>query len=478
VCSADPAHTAHLTCWATWAADDSYAGFEHECPVLLCTGSATCGAIGDATAVKNAILQKMQDLGLSAQGSSTMTSYAAEDYVADYYPTHSPPVTQTWLDDEISPLPGYDTQNTGTSLLGSSYDENAYPSSWQEDTQERPRRRRRLNEEEPPGYSTVAPGELFPGPDSPGTQDYETDHYADTNFPGHYQQEPVSSDSDGEDGTPQPSVMAPQATTATILLDCAICAEDFELVDGDYQPGEVWWCSGSAEDRRKYVYCTTCKNRIAFCNFCAHTLSVASLRNPPVAQVYQFPFQHEINGCRGTGKPQTGMLCYAAATATAILWGTRQDLSIYECMHHFAMSVQSNGIAVFDRYRLTYTALVSMPAYAQLSVANIITQIFQVYPEYTPILDAACGEFGTPVFPANVANQLHYQSITTNDLSAAIQQGKPVIKGEGNHWTVIFGVRGNGQNDIAYISVYDPMTNSYKDVNWVPATRADYYVVG
>ncbi len=467
VCSADPTHTAHLTCWATWAADDSYTGFEHECPVLLCSGSATCGAIGDATAVKNAILQKMQDLGLSAQGSFT----------TDYYQTHSPPVTQTWPDD-ISSWPGYDTQNTGSSLLGSSYDENADPSFWQQETLEPPRQRRRLNEEETPGYSSVAPGELFPGLESLGTQNYGTDHYADTNFPGHHQEESVSSDADGEDGTPQPSVVVPQATTATILLDCAICSADFELVNDDYQPGEVWWCSGSAEDRRRYIYCTTCKDRIAFCNFCAHTLVVASLRNPPVAQVYQFPFQREINGCRGTGKPQTGMLCYAAATATAILWGTRQDLSIYECMHHFAMSDQSNGIPAFDQYRLTYTELTSMSDYTQLSVANMITQIFEVYPDYTAILDAACAEFGSPVFPANVGNQLHYQSITTNDLSAAILQDRPVIKGEGNHWTVIFGVRGNSQDSIAYITVYDPMTNSYRDVNWVPATRADYYIVG
>src|SRR6185437_7065446 len=116
VCSADPAHTAHLTCWATWAADDSYAGFEHECPVLLCPGSATCGAIGDATAVKDAILQKMRDLGLSAQGSSTTTSYATENYTTDYYPPYSPSAAQTWPDDEISSLPGYDTQDTGTSL--------------------------------------------------------------------------------------------------------------------------------------------------------------------------------------------------------------------------------------------------------------------------------------------------------------------------------------------------------------------------
>lgn len=264
---------------------------------------------------------------------------------------------------------------------------------------------------------------------------------------------------------------------------CSICYEEFPFVAGDYG-GAAWWCSGNPEHRVALIYCTTCKDRTTYCPMCrpGQVAFVAASRLNPVVeapQAPQFHFRHEISGCRGTGKPQTGMLCYAAATATAILWATGQDFTIYECMHLYIMSGQAASEADFDEYRMGYATIKASPDYADDTVGFIIDNVFRGGDEwYGRVFNSVCSRMGTPVFPGSVSAQLHYQGISAADLTAAIQYGNPVIKGEGNHWVVIFGVCGTSENNITHITVYDPMANAYRDIAWTPATKADYYIVG
>jgi hypothetical protein len=113
-----------------------------------------------------------------------------------------------------------------------------------------------------------------------------------------------------------------------------------------------------------------------------------------------------------------------------------------------------------------------------MSVSEIIDNVFQEYDDYMQIFNNVRTAFGSPVFPGDIQAQLHSPSMTNEELRAAVMGDRPVIKGEGNHWTVIFGIRGASQDNITRVVVYDPMTNEYRDRVWSPQVNADYFVVG
>jgi hypothetical protein len=279
---------------------------------------------------------------------------------------------------------------------------------------------------------------------------------------------------------PQALAGQPAQALAQLVTACTICTADLQLNEAgdDYAPGAAWWCSGTAADRG-VLYCTTCKDAQGACPTCVtYALVQASIAIPPTALVYQFAFGYEIDGCRGTGKAQTGMLCYAAATATAILWGPRRDLSIYECMHNYIMSDQSADDQYCAAYRAAYATATSVAPYSTMSVSQVIDSVFRVYDDYIQIFNNVQASFGSPVFPGDIQSQLYSPSMTNEELRAAVMGNRPVIKGEGVHWTVIFGIRGANQDNIARVVVYDPMSNAYRDEVWSPQVVADYFVVG
>jgi hypothetical protein len=335
---------------------------------------------------------------------------------------------------------------------GETYDEDTSDvSGWSEP----PQQRRRLNEAQV--FSTVPTGQLFLDEENPGGSGIENQASA---------------------SPPQ----VPQFENKKSPNECVICTMGLKgEEDDDYAEDAAWWCSGKAECRAECWCCESCKDHYVVCTVCrVWALVPASLHKTPTATMPQFPYEHEIQSCRGTGKKQEGLLCYAAATATAILWATqtkgKRDLSIYECMHLFATSGQAPS--AFGHYFEAFVYLRKLDYWGKRTAGDIIKDVFLKDPEYRKILDAVCLEYGTPTFPADIPNQLHYQRIKTADLKKAITSDKPVIKGEETHWVVIFGIAGRGQDEITHITVYDPMRDSYETLPWDAATAADYYVVG
>jgi hypothetical protein len=265
-----------------------------------------------------------------------------------------------------------------------------------------------------------------------------------------------------------------------MVTQCSSCLDDLALNDQqtDYAPEAAWWCSGGVDIQRA-VYCKACADQVVCCTICqCFAFGPASRLTAPAPQLHSHVYAYEIASRRGSGKPQEGMLCYAASAATALLWNTGTDLSIYECMHLYLMSDQAadnNGVVTW--YRDAFTQVVTSPGYGGLNPGEILDKVFRADPSYVDLMATVMSEMGSPVFPSGTPVRLHSPRISTADLVAAVTSDKAVIKGEGPHWTVIFGVMGPSQNSIVGVTVYDPMYDSYRAESWSPNVDADYYVV-
>lgn len=364
-CSSDPAHTAHLSCWAAYAADNFPPDREAWCPATIaesCTGLATHSDYDDPEELRLLIASSIQAQGL---------------------PYRLPPTAGNVPDPEIPDI---------DSLLDD--------------------------------LDTIESVEWRP--------------------------------------------------------QCTTCLEDLpvDLATADYAPG-AFWCSGRARDRERAVYCTKCAEAAGRCRICnAFTLAPASKLAAPVPQEVVHQFAHEIAGCRGRGRKQVGMLCYAAAASTAMLWGAKKDYSVYECMHFYLVSDQAaaDDTAV-AWYRDAHEKIILAKEFADYTLRQILENVFLTAPDYSDLMSTVVWKFGSPVFPQEVPAILH-QGMRTDQLVTAITRGRAVIKGEGSHWTVVFGVRGESEQNITSICVYDPMGDTYEIESWDPGTQADYYVVG
>ncbi|HEY3867279.1 MAG TPA: hypothetical protein VGM10_02980 [Actinocrinis sp.] len=401
VCSADPEHTAHLSCWARFAAAELDEGGEGWCLYVLtdlqCQGEATHPDYADPDAVRRRIAQSIQAQDLTYESRPVDFEPDSDDELPDSEPDAGFESDSFDFDDEFS-----------------------------------------------------ADSALFP-------------------------------DADNESASQRPT---PDQATPKVLVECTVCSSGLEVytaADGelDYKAGAASWCSGRPEDRLVLVYCAQCAAEADKCDQCnEYALAPASRLAPPVPVPLGYQFAYEIPGCHGSGKKQVGMLCYAAAAATAMLWGAQQDHSIYECMHFYLMSEQADSSdedVVW--YRTSYASLVSAPPYDSYPLQRIVDEVFLVNPGYAEMIGRVRSKFGSPVFPDGVLARLN-QEMSTGDLVESILGDKAVLKGEGNHWTVIYGVRGTSAEEIATVCVYDPMTNGYLRRNWNPESKADYYIVG
>jgi len=387
-CGLDPNHTAHLSCWAHYAAANQEPGSEGYCLELLmgsCFGVASHPSHPSPDDVRAMIARRIEELGLHY-------AHAGSD------------------EPRVEP---------GTLFYSSDEEASLEPDP----------RRRRLNQDEPESYTAPAP-------------------------------QPA----------PQPKVK-----------DCAMCDEKLALNEAgdDYAAGKVFWCSGLAEDRAVGAYCDGCAGEANHCcKACKlYHLAAASMPVIPAPQLIAQAYDYEIPGCLGRGRPQVARLCYAAAAATATLWATGQDISIYDFMHLYLMSDQAPSEGSVAWYRVCYATVSSTPAFTQYTPVQIIENVFLAAPEYSEMIASVVWGWGTPVFPQGVPAVLR-QNMDTTELAAAVTGGKVVIKGEGVHWTVIYGLLGNSPQGITAIRIYDPISDGYLAESWPPDGHVDYYVVG
>ncbi|RSS79386.1 hypothetical protein [Streptomyces sp. WAC06614] len=190
------------------------------------------------------------------------------------------------------------------------------------------------------------------------------------------------------------------------------------------------------------------------------------------------PPGHTLIGWDGPpspGRPQTGMQCYAAATATACDWATggSVQLTTDEAMHLYLSSDRAVG-TVAEGYRAAFAeeggrrpqATVTEVQAAMKRTENGILALVR-----------AMNAMGAPEFPDTVARQ-YLADITGADLKQALAAGRPVMLARPMHWLVIYACEVDTAGEVAVVHWYDPSDGLCTSEPWdrVPGPREGYAV--
>jgi hypothetical protein len=280
-----------------------------------------------------------------------------------------------------------------------------------------------------------------------------------------------------DDGPPAQVVPAQVVPPPVVCLEC-----ERQVWDPDGRPLEpTMRCSWSGCLSYSSPYHVQCVNPDLPCTVCQlNMLVLVTGRDDHPQRRVQRPFAvqaHSTMWSPAHGVAQTGMLCYAAAAATACQCAGVQ-ITLLECMHMYAYS-GANEHRWAESYRQefdkTKKALIET-GNPDPSVDDIVQSISGSKPQ---LYNSAMGGTGSPMFPPAMAGRVEHPRATmpSAELLSLISQNKLVMAGDSTHWVVVYACYGSDQNSIDFIEFWDPGGSGSVGTKKWPATYTQYLVI-
>lgn len=260
---------------------------------------------------------------------------------------------------------------------------------------------------------------------------------------------------------------------------CPLCDEEIWAPDGTPLQPTVR-CSWSGCRGHSTLMHAACPPN-PWCPACGMNMlvQVTGPDSPPGQRIPRsFPVQaRSASWDPSQGVPQVGMLCYAAAAATACRFAGLQT-TLLESMHRYAYSL-GNEQSWAKGYRLAYD---EAKMYLEIkntnpSVDSVLGRVKDKKPE---AYNSATQNVGSPAFPPEMDGKLAYPanaSMTSSALFNLINSDKVVMAGDSVHWVVIYACFGSAPDDINFIEFYDPSGGTVVTQKW-PTAYMQFIVVG
>lgn len=273
----------------------------------------------------------------------------------------------------------------------------------------------------------------------------------------------------------QPIVRVPRPVT------CIMCADPIWNADGSPVEATVR-CSWSSCPGYSNPLHAACADGMQICGGCFVNMLVpaAGRDSPPGPRV---PVAFPIHVQSGIWNPahgvhQEGMLCYAAAVATACKCAG-EPTTLLECMHNYAFSAK-NVADWAQSYRDAFTAAEQAigAERGDTSVDNVVQRMSRTNPG---VYRSAIAGVGSPVFPVTIAGQVRNLSegdMTSGMLFDLINANKVVMAGSKTHWVVIYACYGADRDHIKRIELYDPLGTGSVTTNGWPGDYDLFIAVG
>lgn len=260
-----------------------------------------------------------------------------------------------------------------------------------------------------------------------------------------------SSDDSEEDGSESVSSDAELLALCQEAKACLACDAPLSATVENgcvFWTPTVWVCSGttlwtgSRCPLPHSVLCDGCGSAERVCGSCAAYMMVpcrSDLAFDPVERSWARAKDHK-NLAATTPQTQVGMLCYAAAAATAVNLVNGSTLSQYEFMHNFPTSDQCTWSDRGQYLKGYLAAGKNLPRMAHTQAR---------------IFDLATQQTGAPLFPGNVT-VTHLTSLTVDEVLRGLDEDAVFMMPKGSHWFVVLGYRvlADGTKIIHYWNPY------------------------
>ena len=176
------------------------------------------------------------------------------------------------------------------------------------------------------------------------------------------------------------------------------------------------------------------------------------------------------------GVHQEGMLCYAAAAATACLC-VGVPTTLLERMHAYAFSAGNAGPWAQD-YKDAFTAAAQAIGAegGDTAVDNVVQRISRTN---RGVYVSALGGIGSPIFPDGMEDQvrnLKKGDMTSGVLFDLISANKVVMAGSSTHWVVIYACYGTDRDHINRVELYDPLGSGRATTDSWPNAAYDFFI--
>jgi hypothetical protein len=282
----------------------------------------------------------------------------------------------------------------------------------------------------------------------------------------------------------QPQVVPPPVVPPPVVPPPVVCLEcETEVWDPAGLPLEpTVRCSWSGCLSYSSPYHVRCVSPADPCPVCHINMPVVvTRRDDHPQQRVQRLFAVHANSTMWSpahGVPQTGMLCYAAAAATACQCAGVQ-ITLLECMHMYAYS-GANEHRWAEEYKQEFDnskrTLIGS-GNPNPSVDDILQSISGRRPQ---LYSTVMGGTGSPMFPPAMSGRVEHPraTISSAELFSLINQNKLVMAGDSTHWLVIYACYGSAQDSIDFIEFWDPGgSGGVSTKAWRPRTYTQYLVV-